>query len=89
MFEQGLSQGPSTLRDLIEIRGSDRGWHDALPNLYSFLALMRSERLRHSEHAQLFVAMAGDISWDGDPIEGMSPGDAELLRGATASDSPT
>ena len=61
----------------------DRGWHDALPNLYSFLALVHSERLKHSEHAALFVAMAGDISWDGDPIPGMSESDASLLTGET------
>jgi len=82
MFEAGLKQAPSTLHDLMEIRGSDRGWHDALPNLYSFLALMHSERLKHSEHAELFVAMAGDLSWDGDPIPGMSDADAKLLAAA-------
>jgi predicted ATP-grasp superfamily ATP-dependent carboligase len=79
MFESGIAEVPSTLRDLMEIRGSDRGWRDALPNLYSFLALARSERIRHRDHQQLFVAMAGDISWDGDPIVGMSPEDRALL----------
>ena len=82
MFESGLKEAPRTLRDLIEIRGSDRGWHDALPNLYSFLTLARSEGIRHREHSELFVAMAGDISWDGDPIEGMSAADRELLERA-------
>jgi predicted ATP-grasp superfamily ATP-dependent carboligase len=81
ILEGGLREAPHTLRDLIEIRGSDRGWHDALPNLYSFLALARSERLRHSEHQKLFVAMAGDISWDGDQIAGMSEADSSLLAG--------
>lgn len=80
MFEDGLRDVPGTLRDLMEIRGSDRGWHDALPNLYSFLSLARSEHLRHREHEELFVAMAGDISWDGDPIEGMSAEDRALLE---------
>ncbi len=82
IFDEGLKQAPSTLHDLMHIRGSDRGWHDALPNLYSFLALIHSERLKHSEHAALFVAMAGDISWDGDPIPGMSDADAALLTAA-------
>lgn len=81
IFEGGLREVPRTLRDLVEIRGSDRGWHDALPNLYSFLALVRSERLRHREHQELFVAMAGDISWDGEEIAGMSDEDARLLAG--------
>ena len=79
MFEGGMREVPSTIRDLFEIRGSERGWHDALPNLYSFLALVRSEGIKHREHAELFVAMAGDISWDGDEIEGMSDADAALL----------
>jgi predicted ATP-grasp superfamily ATP-dependent carboligase len=81
IFDGGLRGVPRTLRDLVEIRGSDRGWHDALPNLYSFLALVRSEGLRHREHQKLFVAMAGDISWDGDPIAGMSQSDSRILAG--------
>lgn len=80
ILADGLGGAPATFRDLLHIRGSDRGWHDALPNLYSFLALVRSERLKHAEHAELFVAMAGDLSWDGDPIEGMSEADAALLE---------
>jgi predicted ATP-grasp superfamily ATP-dependent carboligase len=82
MFDGGLSQVPKTFRDLMHIRGSDRGWHDALPNLYSFLALARSERLKLAEHTELFDAMAGDLSWDGDPIAGMSQSDAALLSAA-------
>jgi hypothetical protein len=33
------------------------------------------------DQEQLFVAMAGDISWDGEPIAGMSQADASLLEG--------
>ena len=29
--------------------------------------------------------MAGDMDWDGDPIDGMSDADAELLKGLSAS----
>jgi hypothetical protein len=76
-----LREAPKALRDLIEIRGSDRGWHDALPNLYSFLSLAHYERLRHDTHEPLFNAMAGDISWDGEDIAGLSDADAKLLAG--------
>jgi hypothetical protein len=31
------------------------------------------------EHEELFISMAGDISWDGEPIEGMADADAKLL----------
>ena len=82
VLSDGFKQVPATFHDLVHIRGSDRGWHDALPNLYSFLALVRSERLKHTEHAELFVAMAGDLSWDGDPIAGMSESDSALLESA-------
>jgi hypothetical protein len=84
MLDDGLGQAPATFHDLLRIRGSDRGWHDALPGLYSFLSLLHSERLKHSEHSELFVAMAGDLSWDGDPIPGMSDADAKLLAAAGA-----
>ena len=33
------------------------------------------------EHQGLFEAMAGDMNWDGEPIEGMSEADAKLLTG--------
>jgi predicted ATP-grasp superfamily ATP-dependent carboligase len=81
VFADGLREVPKTVRDLIEIRGSDRGWHDALPQLYSFLSLAHYERLQRDTHEALFVAMAGDISWDGEPIAGMSAADSELLAG--------
>jgi predicted ATP-grasp superfamily ATP-dependent carboligase len=81
MFADGLREAPRTVHDLLEIRGSDRGWHDLLPNLYSFLSLAHYERLQHDTHDALFVAMAGDISWDGEEIAGLSDADAKLLGG--------
>ena len=42
-------------------------------------SLAHYERLEHASHEPLFVAMAGDISWDGEPIAGMSDADAKLL----------
>ena len=32
------------------------------------------------EHRKLFIAMAGDMSWDGEPISGMSKADRALLE---------
>jgi hypothetical protein len=81
MFADGLREAPRTVRDLIEIRGSDRGWHDALPNLYAFLSLAHYERLRRDTREALFVAMAGDISWDGEDIPGLSEADSKVLAG--------
>ena len=84
VFGEGLHAVPASLSDLIRIRGADRGWHDALPRLYSFLAFVHHERLSHRERRQLFVAMSDGITWDGQAIPGMSPGDAGFLAGLTA-----
>jgi predicted ATP-grasp superfamily ATP-dependent carboligase len=81
MFSDGLREVPRTIRGLLAIRGSDRGWHDQLPGLYSFLSLAHYERLHRATHEALFVAMAGDISWDGEEIPGLSDEDARLLAG--------
>jgi predicted ATP-grasp superfamily ATP-dependent carboligase len=78
-FSEGIKQVPATIDDLVRIRGSDRGWRDAMPRLYSFLAFAHHERLSLRERKQLFVAMADGICWDGEPIAGMSPEDARFL----------
>jgi hypothetical protein len=83
VFSEGLKEIPSGLGDLMRIRGSDSGWRDALPTLYSFLAFAHHERLSLSERKKLFVAMADGICWDGEPIAGMSPADARFLANLT------
>jgi hypothetical protein len=35
------------------------------------------------EHEKLFISMAGEISWDGEPIAGMSEPDRALLAELT------
>ena len=79
MFSDGLREVPGSIHDLLRIPGADRGWHDELPNLYSFLAFCHHERLSLSEHEQLQVAMYEDVSWDGEPIDGMTTGQSEAL----------
>ena len=79
MFSDGLREVPGSIHDLLRIPGADRGWHDELPNLYSFLAFCHHERLSLSEHEQLQVAMCEDVSWDGEPIDGMTTGQSEAL----------
>ena len=65
IFKEPLREAPKTIHDLAAIQGTDRGWRDALPKLYSFLALGRFERLSLRDREQLFVAMADGITWDG------------------------
>jgi glutathione synthase/RimK-type ligase-like ATP-grasp enzyme len=79
MFHEGLGEVPGSIHDLARVRDADTGWHDHLPTLYSFLAFAHHERLKLRERKALFVAMAEDISWDGEPIAGMSDADAALL----------
>jgi hypothetical protein len=79
MFSDGLREVPGTIHDLLHIPGADRGWHDELPNLYSFLAFCHHERLSLHEHQKLQVAMYEDVSWDGEPIEGMTPEQSAAL----------
>jgi predicted ATP-grasp superfamily ATP-dependent carboligase len=83
IFKEPLREAPKTIHDLARIHGTDRGWHDALPNLYSFLALARFERLSLRDREQLFVAMSDGITWDGQSIPGLAPGDAAYLAKLT------
>jgi predicted ATP-grasp superfamily ATP-dependent carboligase len=80
MFTEGLREVPRSIDDLARIRGSDTGWHDHLPTLYSFLALAHHARLDLHERKALLTALADDISWDGEPIAGLSEEDAALLE---------
>jgi glutathione synthase/RimK-type ligase-like ATP-grasp enzyme len=70
---------PKALHDLIHVPGADSGWRDRMPTLYSLLAFAHHERLSRREHEQLFVAMSDDVCWNGEPIPGMSAGDAQAL----------
>jgi hypothetical protein len=88
MFSSGLREVPGTIHDLVRVRGSDRGWHDELPNLYSFLAFCHHERLSLREHEQLQVAMYEDVSWDGEPIAGMTAEQRAALIALHGSASP-
>ena len=82
-FSDHLERLPQTIRDLARVRDAGDGWHDPLPTLYSTLAVAHfaGESLR--DHEKLFVAMAGDMNWDGEPISGMSEPDARMLAELT------
>ena len=64
-------------------RRTDHGWRDAMPKLYSFLALARFEKLSLRDREQLFVAMSDGITWDGQAIPGLPPDDAAYLAKLT------
>ena len=83
IFKEPLREAPKTIHDLARIHGTDHGWRDAMPKLYSFLALGRFEKLSLRDREQLFVAMADGITWDGQPIPGLPPDDAAYLAKLT------
>ena len=83
MFSEPLKEVPRSIGDLVKIRGSDRGWRDAMPRLYSFLAFAHSARANFGQHKQLLAAMADGITWDGQEIPGLSPDDAAYLAKLT------
>jgi glutathione synthase/RimK-type ligase-like ATP-grasp enzyme len=83
IFREPLREAPKSIHDLAKIHGTDRGWRDSMPKLYSFLALCRFERLSLRDREQLFVAMADGITWDGQPIPGLPPDDAAYLAELT------
>ncbi|HYU59385.1 MAG TPA: hypothetical protein VEK39_01375 [Solirubrobacterales bacterium] len=79
IFDENPREIPRSIHDLARVRDADSRWHDHMPTLYSFLAFAHHAKLGWRERKALFVAMAGDISWDGEPIAGMSDSDAALL----------
>jgi glutathione synthase/RimK-type ligase-like ATP-grasp enzyme len=79
LFREPPSKLPAGIADLVRVKGSDQGWRDALPTMYSFLAFGHHARLGWRERKQIFVAMADGICWDGEQIAGMSAEDARFL----------
>jgi predicted ATP-grasp superfamily ATP-dependent carboligase len=83
VFREPLKEMPRSIKDLASIPGTDRGWHDALPKLFSFLAFAHHERMSLGERKALFVAMADGITWDGQAIPGLPDDDAAFLAKLT------
>lgn len=82
-FAEHLKRLPRTIADLARVHDAGDGWHDPLPTLYSALAVAHFAGQSLEQHQKLFVSMAGDMNWDGEPIAGMSEADAALLAGLT------
>jgi hypothetical protein len=80
-FSDHLKRLPDTIHDLAQVQDAGKGWGDPMPTLYSALAVAHFAGQSLREHQGLFEAMAGDMNWDGEPIEGMSEEDAKLLTG--------
>jgi predicted ATP-grasp superfamily ATP-dependent carboligase len=83
MFREPLRDAPRSINDLATIPGTDKGWHDEMPQLYSFLAFCHHERMSLEERKGLFEAMADGITWDGQAIPALPADDAAYLAKLT------
>ncbi len=83
VFREPLKEMPRSFHDLATVHGTDRGWGDHLPKMYSFLAFAHHERMSMHERKALFVAMSDGITWDGQAIPGLPPDDAAFLAKLT------
>ena len=83
MFREPLKEMPRSVHDLAAVKGTDSGWHDLMPQLYSFLAFAHHERMSMKERKGLFEAMSDGITWDGQDIPGLPPEDAAYLAELT------
>ena len=81
IFREPLKEVPSSIHDLATVHGTDSGWHDAWPKLYSFLAFAHHERMSLKERRGLFEAMSDGITWDGQQIRGSRPRTRPSWRG--------
>ncbi len=83
IFREPLKEAPNSIHDLATVKGTDSGWHDRLPQLYSFLAFAHHERMSLKERKGLFEAMSDGITWDGQDIPGLPSDDAAYLAELT------
>ncbi len=82
-FSDHLKRVPQTIRDLARFRDAGDGWHDPLPTIYSAFSVAHFAGQSVREHAKLQDAMDADMTWDGQPISGMSAADAAVLAELT------
>jgi hypothetical protein len=83
-FTDQLDRLPQSIDDLAQVRDAGSGWHRPAAHAVfgvGDLPLRRPEPPRAHGH---LVAIAGDMNWDGEHIDGMSNDDAMLLTGLGA-----
>lgn len=83
IFQQPLKDAPNSIHDLAAVKGTDTGWHDLMPQLFSFLAFAHHERMSLAERRGLFEAMSDGITWDGQAIPDLPADDAAYLKELT------
>jgi len=79
IVQEPMKELPTTIHDLLHVRDAGRGWHDHMPALWSCASLLHGEWASHRQRVAILEAMADDVVWNGEPIEGMSAADAATL----------
>jgi hypothetical protein len=79
LFKEPLRQSPATIHDLLDVRDVGHGWRDHMPMLWSVATFVHGARLGHREKVAVLEAMADDVVWNGEPIDGMNAEDQAAL----------
>lgn len=83
-FAEPISHLPTSLHDLIHVRNVGTGWHDSRAMMWSPATLVHGAKMAHGSRQELLAALASDIVWNGELIEGMSAADAAALEAVHA-----
>ncbi|MGZ0711987.1 carbamoyl-phosphate synthase large subunit (plasmid) [Coraliomargarita sp. W4R53] len=83
-FAEPISHLPTSLHDLIHVRDVGNGWHDGIAMMWSPATLVHGAKLAHGTRQELLAALASDIVWNGETIDGMSEADAVALEAVHA-----
>lgn len=83
-FTEPLKHLPKTLHDLLHVRDVGAGWWDDAAMLWSPATIVHGAKISHGDRKEVLAALGDDIVWNGEPIPGMSPADAESLESVHA-----
>ena len=78
-FADQLERLPQSIDDLAQVRDAGSGWPTRCPRSTRHWPSVTPYGRASGEHIGQVVAIAGDMNWDGEHIDGMSKADARLL----------
>ena len=78
-FAEPVKHLKVALHDLIHVRDIGAGWHDSLAMMWGPTALLHGAKLSKGKREELLKAVAEDIVWNGEAIEGQTEADAAAL----------
>jgi len=79
-FTEPLKHLPTSLHDLMHVKDVGSGWHDGVAMMWAPASLIHGAKLAKGEHEAALKALAEDIVWNGEEIDGMTSEDAAVLE---------